>query len=137
MLYDIILHLFNIKCQVWHYNNPLNYVHFNLEGVMSTKQLLGAKIRYLRKSKKIAQEKLSEMADISPRQMVRIEMGQSFPTIENLEKIAAALDVPIQSLFENDYYDSTEILKKKLHEKIDILDEKNTRFLYLIASNLD
>lgn len=104
---------------------------------MSTKQLLGAKIRYLRKSKKIAQEKLSEMADISPRQMVRIEMGQSFPTIENLEKIAAALDVSIQSLFENDYYDSTEILKKKLHEKIDILDAKNTRFLYLIASNLD
>ena len=77
------------------------------------------------------------MADISPRQMVRIEMGQSFPTIENLEKIAAALDVPIQSLFENDYYDSTENLKQKLHEKIDILDEKNTRFLYLVASNLD
>lgn len=104
---------------------------------MSTKKLLGAKIRYLRKSKKIAQEKLSEMADISPRQMVRIEMGQSFPTIENLEKIASALGVPIQSLFENDYYDSIENLKQKLHEKIEILDEKNTRFLYLVANNLD
>lgn len=104
---------------------------------MSTKKLLGAKIRYLRKSKKIAQEKLSEMADISPRQMVRIEMGQSFPTIENLEKIAAALNVPIQTLFENDYYDSTESLKKKLYEKVEQLDEKNTRFLYIVASNLD
>jgi len=104
---------------------------------MTAKELLGAKIRYLRKSRKIAQEKLSEMAEISPRQMVRIEMGQSFPTIDNLEKIASALGVSIQSLFENDYYDKTEILKQKLHNRIDLLDDKNTRFLYIVASHLD
>ena len=104
---------------------------------MSAKETLGAKIRYLRNSKKIAQEKLSEMADISPRQLVRIEMGQSFPTLENLEKIAAALNVSIQALFENDYYDSTENLKQKLHNKINLLDEKNIRFLYIVASHLD
>ena len=104
---------------------------------MSAKETLGAKIRYLRKSKKIAQEKLSEMADISPRQLVRIEMGQSFPTLENLEKIASALGVSIQSLFENDYYDNTENLKQKLYENINLLDEKNTRFLYIVASHLD
>ncbi len=104
---------------------------------MSTKELLGAKIRYIRKSKKIAQEKLAELADISPRQMVRIEMGQCFPTIENLEKIAKALNVSIQSLFENDYYDSIENLKEKIQKKLDMLDENNTKFLYLILSNLD
>ena len=104
---------------------------------MTAKELLGAKIRYIRKTKNIAQEKLSEMAEISPRQMVRIEMGQSFPTIDNLEKIASALEVSIQSLFENDYYDKTENLKQKLHSKIDLLDDKNTRFLYIVASHLD
>lgn len=104
---------------------------------MTVKELLGAKIRYIRKSKNIAQEKLSEMAEISPRQMVRIEMGQSFPTIDNLEKIASALGVTIQSLFENDYYDNSENLKQKLYECIQNLDDKNTRFLYLVASHLD
>ncbi|MBO6088169.1 helix-turn-helix transcriptional regulator [bacterium] len=104
---------------------------------MTAKELLGAKIRYLRKSRKIAQEKLSEMAEISPRQMVRIEMGQSFPTIDNLEKIASALGVSIQSLFENDYYDKSDNLKQKLYDKIDTLDDKNTRFLYIVASHLD
>lgn len=104
---------------------------------MTAKKLLGAKIRYIRKSKNIAQEKLSEMAEISPRQMVRIEMGQSFPTLDNLERIASALDVSIQSLFENDYYDSTEELKSKLIDKIKSLDEKNTRFLYIVSSHLD
>ena len=104
---------------------------------MTAKKLLGAKIRYIRKSKNIAQEKLSEMAEISPRQMVRIEMGQSFPTLDNLERIASALGVSIQSLFENDYYDSTEELKSKLIDKIKSLDEKNTRFLYIVSSHLD
>jgi len=104
---------------------------------MSTINLLGKKIRYLRKAKNISQESLSEMAGISPRQMVRIERAQSLPTLENLEKIALALGVTIQSLFENDYYESTEILKNKLHEKINILDDKNTKFLYIVASQLD
>ncbi len=104
---------------------------------MNDKELLGLKIRTIRKSKKITQETLSEKIDISPRQMVKIEMGQAYPSLDTLKKIAAALNVPIQSLFENDYYDNTENLKKKLHEKINILDEKNTRFLYIVASNLD
>ena len=48
---------------------------------------LGERIKQLRKKANISQEKLAEMAEISPRQMVRIEAGQSFPTIDNLEKI--------------------------------------------------
>lgn len=91
---------------------------------MDSENLLGAKIRHLRKSKNISQEKLSEMAGISPRQMIRIELGRSKPTLDNLEKIAIALGVSIQSLFENDYYETINILKKKLHEKIEALDEK-------------
>lgn len=104
---------------------------------MTAKDLLGAKIRYIRKSKNIAQEKLSEMAEISPRQLIRIEMGRSLPTLENLEKIASALGVSIQSLFENDYYEDTQTLKSKLYEKITTLNDKNTRFLYIVASHLD
>lgn len=77
------------------------------------------------------------MAGISPRQMIRIELGRSKPTLDNLEKIAIALGVSIQSLFENDYYENIDVLKKKLHEKIDTLDEKILVFLYIVASRLD
>lgn len=104
---------------------------------MNDKELLGLKIRTIRKSKKITQEMLSEKIDISPRQMVKIEMGQAYPSLETLKKIAFALNVPIQSLFENDYYESPEILKEKIRQKLEILDEKNIRFLYLVAANLD
>lgn len=104
---------------------------------MSTVNLLGKKIRHLRKSKNISQETLSEMAEISPRQMIRIELGQSLPTLENLEKIALALNVTVQSLFDNDYYADVNTLKNKLYKKIDNLSEQNTRFLYIVASQLD
>ncbi len=104
---------------------------------MSTVNLLGKKIRHLRKSKNISQETLSEMAEISPRQMIRIELGQSLPTLENLEKIALALNVTVQSLFDNDYYADINTLKNKLYKKIDNLSEQNTRFLYIVASQLD
>ncbi len=104
---------------------------------MSTVNLLGKKIRHLRKSKNISQEILSEMAEISPRQMIRIELGQSLPTLENLEKIAHALNVTVQSLFDNDYYADINTLKNKLYKKIDNLSEQNTRFLYIVASQLD
>lgn len=104
---------------------------------MNDKELLGLKIRTIRKSKKITQEMLSEKIDISPRQMVKIEMGQAYPSLETLKKIASALNVPIQSLFENDYYESPEILKEKIRQKLEILNEKNIRFLYLVAANLD
>lgn len=104
---------------------------------MNDKELLGLKIRTIRKNKKITQEMLSEKIDISPRQMVKIEMGQAYPSLETLKKIASALNVSIQSLFENDYYESPEILKEKIRQKLEILDEKNIRFLYLVAANLD
>ena len=104
---------------------------------MNDKELLGLKIRTIRKNKKITQEMLSEKIDISPRQMVKIEMGQAYPSWETLKKIASALNVPIQSLFENDYYESPEILKEKIRQKLESLDEKNIRFLYLVAANLD
>ena len=73
---------------------------------MGIKQLLGAKIRELRKQKKYSQEYFSELIDLNPRQIVRIENGESFPTAENLEKIATVLGVKPQELFINDCFAS-------------------------------
>ena len=104
---------------------------------MDDKEQLGLKIRSLRKSKKITQEKLPEIIGISPRQMVKIEMGHTFPTIEVLKKIAAVLGVSVRNLFDNEYYDDCEVVKEKLYSKINSLNEKNIRFLYIVASNLE
>ncbi|MBQ8460337.1 helix-turn-helix transcriptional regulator [bacterium] len=104
---------------------------------MVCKESLGLKIRTLRKAKKITQEKFSEMIDVSPRHMINIEMGYVFPSIETLQKAASCLDVSIKSLFDDEYYNKPEYIKEKLHKKIDLLDEKNLRTLYIVASNME
>ena len=104
---------------------------------MDERECLGLKIRALRKSQNYTQEQFSEMIDVSPRHMVKIENGQVYPSFVTLKKISEKLGVSIQSLFENDYYDKIENLKQKLHNYIDSLDDKNTRFLYIVASHLD
>ena len=61
---------------------------------------LGAKIAYLRKSRRFSQEKLAEKADISEIYVGEIERGDANPTLEKLKLIANALDVEISELFD-------------------------------------
>ncbi len=70
-------------------------------GVMeSAKVLLGARIKELRKAKKLSQDQLSESIGIDPKHLSRIEVGKSYPYMETLESIAKSLDVEIKDLFE-------------------------------------
>ena len=101
---------------------------------MDEKECFGAKIRAIRKSKGITQEKFSEMIDLSPRQMVKIEMGHAYPSVETLKMISKVLDVPMQYLFENDAYDSIDSVKQKLISRINQFDEQRIRFLYSVSS---
>lgn len=66
----------------------------------SAKVLLGARIKELRKAKKLSQDQLSESIGIDPKHLSRIEVGKSYPYMETLESIAKSLDVEIKDLFE-------------------------------------
>lgn len=64
------------------------------------KEAFGLHLREIRKSKKLTQEVFSEMLDLSPRQLIRIERGENFPSAETLSKISLVLDVDLKSLFD-------------------------------------
>lgn len=66
----------------------------------NTKELLGLRIRELRKGKGLSQEQLSEKIGIDSKHLSRIELGKSFPYMETLEGIAKALEVEMKELFE-------------------------------------
>lgn len=66
----------------------------------NTKELLGGRIRELRKGQKMSQEQLSEMIDVDPRYVSRIELGKCFPSLETLENISRALNVEMRDLFD-------------------------------------
>lgn len=65
-----------------------------------TKELLGARIKELRKAKKLSQEELAELIGIEPRHMSRIEVGKSYPSLDRLERIANALDADLRDFFD-------------------------------------
>lgn len=64
------------------------------------KELLGARIREVRKGLKMSQEQLSEMVDVDPRYISRIERGNCFPSLDTLENIAQSLRVEMRELFD-------------------------------------
>ena len=96
----------------------------------STKILLGRKIRLLRKAKGWTQDYLSELLGINPKSVLRIESGQTFPTIQNLEKLAEVFGIEIADLFNNRSLDEIPNLKKVINEMIETLDDNKIRNLY-------
>jgi transcriptional regulator with XRE-family HTH domain len=63
------------------------------------KEILAANLRENRRKKGLTQEKLAEMANISLRYLAMLELGNSFPSGEMLEKLAKALDIQAFQLF--------------------------------------
>jgi transcriptional regulator with XRE-family HTH domain len=67
--------------------------------MLDFKQSFGANLKLLRKSKNLTQEKLSEMIDVHPRQMSKIEAGEHFPSCRTLERLCIVLGVLPSKLF--------------------------------------
>lgn len=65
--------------------------------------LLGEKIRALRQSRGLSQEKLAFKAGLNTSFLGQVERGQKSPTIETLYKISSALDARLDELFQFDY----------------------------------
>jgi transcriptional regulator with XRE-family HTH domain len=61
---------------------------------------LGARIKALRMERELQQRQLAEKADLTPSMVSQIESGRLTPSLNTLGKIAAALSVPIASLFD-------------------------------------
>ncbi len=70
---------------------------------MNLKKELGEKIKRVRKQRGLTQEQLSEMVDISPRNLSNIELGVSFVKAETLERIIDALNISTEELFANNH----------------------------------
>ena len=60
---------------------------------------LGARVRALRKERRLSQERLAELADIHENHVRRIEAGTANPSYLVLLKLARALSVSPSELF--------------------------------------
>ncbi len=88
------------------------------------KKIIGAKIRQARRARGFSQEKLSEIVDISPRQMCLIENGNSYPSLETFVNIAKILEIDINQFF-NISFKNIEDERIEIIDMIKSTDRKN------------
>jgi transcriptional regulator with XRE-family HTH domain len=60
----------------------------------------GDAIRELRKGRNLSQEELAEQAGVHRTYIGMIERGEKNITLENIQKLAKALNIPMKSIFE-------------------------------------
>lgn len=68
---------------------------------MSIKEKIGHRIRFLREEANMSQKDLAYTADLDRSYIASVESGKRNISIINLEKIANALEITLNKLFEN------------------------------------
>ena len=63
-------------------------------------KIVGRRLRSCRQAQSFSQEKLAERAGLHPTYIGQVERGEKNLTIESLEKITNALEIPMASVFE-------------------------------------
>jgi len=61
--------------------------------------LIGDRLRAIREAKKLSQDDIEERSGLKRSYISRVENGHTVPSVETLEKLARALEVPLYQLF--------------------------------------
>jgi transcriptional regulator with XRE-family HTH domain len=80
------------------------------------RQILSKNIKLLRSQKSLSQIELAEKADISIPFLSNIERSNKWPHPDTLTKIAAALEVEVYELFQENFHSLSEDAQKLLEQ---------------------
>ena len=100
----------------------------------SAKQLLGARIKELRKDRGLTQEQLAERVSLATRYISMIEVGRNAPSLEAIEMIAQSLGVELKALFDYAHLDPDSVAPSAMEQKLQQLPEDKRKLLYRIAA---
>lgn len=107
----------------------INLIPSNIEKgkIMNKKELLGKRLRELRKRKGISQEKLAELINVDPTTISNIENGKNYPSLINLENLLDILGSSFADAFDfnhkNNKDDLLIMITQKLKENPDKIED--------------
>lgn len=78
-------------------------------------KMIGEQIRYIRKSKDLTQQTLSELTGLQLSYISDVERGERNISLETFYKITAALDVPPTDIFK---FTSTEVVNELVEKQM-------------------
>lgn len=82
--------------------NKMIFVVYTMGQIMKEiAKIVGERLRFYRNQKGFCQEELAEKAGLHNTYIGQLERGEKNATLESVEKVAKALDLPLEALFEN------------------------------------
>ena len=104
--------------------------------VQNLKTKLGMRIKELRLSNNLTQEKLAELVGMERTNITRIEAGKHFPNAEYLEKFANIVNVLPNELFYIQHLKNKEELIKEINNILLTYNLEKIKFIYNCVVNV-
>ena len=101
---------------------------------MNKKELLGKRLRELRKRKGLNQEKLAELINVDPTTISNIENGKNYPSLINLENILNVLNCTFTDAFDFEHKGESEDLISQINIRLKNNPEKIEDFYKIIIA---
>ena len=99
--------------------------------------IIGQRLRQRRKELGYSQEYTSERAGLHPTYIGQLERGEKNATLESVEKICLALDMPMDDLFRNIHsLDSTTKMAQKSYDLITTLTPSEQKAMHIMIEHM-
>ena len=99
--------------------------------------VFGKRVRDLRNSKSLSQEKLAELSGLHSTYIGQIERGEKSPTIESIYKISSGLDIPLSDFFKNIEMSEEKYADKIYNEVLSLTNDKQKKIYEIIKNIID
>ena len=96
------------------------------------KELLGKRIKELRKQKLYTQDYLAEKLKIEPRQLSKLETGKHYPSFETIIALLETFDITFEELISFEHLNSANDIRKTLLKDIENIDDSKIQNVYKI-----
>jgi transcriptional regulator with XRE-family HTH domain len=101
---------------------------------MDIRELLGRRIREIRKQRKLTQEELAERAGTDVKYLGGIERGTENPTIAMLEKLAHALSVKSYQIINTEHeIQGEKALRRRINQILEKCDQTELRIIFRLV----
>ncbi|HBG5344036.1 TPA: helix-turn-helix transcriptional regulator [Clostridioides difficile] len=100
--------------------------------------IIGKRIRNYRRKSGCSQEELARKAELFPTYLGQIERGESKASLRSILKIAGALEMPLEILFENIIQNEEHIdtMSSECYELMDSLTLKEQKFMVKLIKEI-
>ena len=100
------------------------------------KELIGKKIKEIRKKSNLTQADFSEIISIEPSSLSNIETGKSFPSIQTVLRIIEKFKIEPQDFFDFDYLKNEKELESDIIQRIKKLSYEKKQIIYSVVKHV-